>query len=300
MNLIDYLPNVRGKYKSNASLAKLNWFGVGGSAEVLFRPYDLKDLTQFLQNVKSDIPLTIIGAGSNILVREGGIDGVVIKLGGAFAKIELINEKQIRVGSAALSYNVAMFCRDNGVGNLEFLVGIPGSVGGNIAMNAGAYGNDISNVLISCRAVDGKGKLHEFSNQDMKFSYRTSGLPAGYILIDAVIEGVVAKREEIASKIEAINTERNQTQPVRTKTSGSTFKNPVGNKAWQLIDKAGCRGLRKGGALVSEKHCNFFINEGNATAIDIEELGEEVRAKVKADSGVELQWEVRIIGKHKQ
>lgn len=294
-NLLDKLPKIRGSYRQNADLSKINWFNVGGPAEVMFRPADLDDLIFFLKHKPKDIPVTILGVGSNLLVRDGGISGVVIRLGRGFAQISHENNTVI-AGSAALSFNVANLAADYGVAGLEFLVGVPGTIGGALAMNAGAYGSDIAAILQTARAVDEAGNLHELSPVDIGYIYRGNTLPEGMIFIDCVLKGTNGNNADIKARLAEITAMREETQPIRSKTSGSTFKNPPGLKAWQLIDQAGCRGLKIGGAQVSEKHCNFFINTGNATAADIENLGEEVRRRVKDKTGVELVWEVKIIG----
>lgn len=296
MILIDKLPEVKGNYRENSSLAKVTWFQVGGAAEVLFRPFDVLDLSCFLKNVNPDIPITVFGVGSNILVRDGGVDGVVIRMGRNFANMYTDTDKVV-VGAGCLDVNVAKFAMENGLGGLEFLVGIPGTIGGALAMNAGAYRNEIKDVLVSVEAVDGSGRILNLSCDDFGFSYRKNSLPKEIIFTSAVLQAKRDSKESIKKKMDEISAQREETQPIRSRTGGSTFKNPHGQKAWQLIDKAGCRGLVLGGAQVSEKHCNFLINNGDATASDLEELGEEVRKRVKENSGIELEWEIKIIGK---
>jgi UDP-N-acetylmuramate dehydrogenase len=297
MTLIDSLPKVKGSYRALSNLAKTNWFGVGGPAEVMFRPQDANDLSYFLQAKPESIDVTVIGVGSNLIIRDGGIDGVVIRLGRGFTEIERIGV-EIHVGAGCLDYNLAMFCLSNNIGGLEFFSGIPGCVGGALAMNAGAYGSDTASILIGAEAVDEKGQLHQLSPADFGFIYRGNTLPDGMIFTKAIFKGYHEQSEIIDAKISEISNKRESTQPVRTRTTGSTFANPTGMKAWELIDKAGCRGLAIGDAVMSEKHCNFMINKGNATAKELENLGEEVRRRVKQTSGIELEWEVKRIGKY--
>ncbi len=294
-SLISRLPAIRGRYSENASLAKVTWFQVGGGAEVLFKPADLADLRHFLQNKPGDIPVTILGVGSNILVRDGGVKGVVIRLGREFAQIRADSDK-ILAGAAALDGNVARFSQMAGIAGLEFLIGIPGTIGGALRMNAGAYGREIKDILIEAEAVDAKGNLHRLTLDDMRFTYRHCGIPRDWIFTGAVFQGAFGDGREIEKRMKDIAEQREATQPVRSRTGGSTFKNPPGQKAWELIDQAGCRGLAVGAAQVSEKHTNFLINTGGATAADLENLGEEVRRRVREKSGIELQWEIERIG----
>lgn len=299
MALIDQLPPVASGYRENYDLSKINWFQVGGVAEIMFRPKTSLELEFFLKNRPKEIPLTVLGVGSNLIVRDGGIKGIVIRMGREFAQIDKIDETTIKAGSAALDVNVALFARDNSIKNLEFLSGIPGTIGGGLKMNAGAYGSDFSNVLIACEGYDLDGNLHKFSNEQMNFTYRKSNLPDENIIFTyAIFRGEKGDQLEIGRNIEEINQKRTETQPIRERTSGSTFKNPKNSpkKAWELIDAAGCRGLRIGDAIMSEKHCNFMINCGHATAKDLEDLGEEVIRRVKENSGILLEWEVKIIG----
>ena len=291
------LPEVRGRYTENADLSKTNWFRVGGPAEVLFKPADQADLVHFLQN-KPACPVTILAVGSNIIVRDGGIAGVVIKLGREFAGMELKNGL-LEVGAACLDVNVAIFAAENNIAGLEFLSGIPGTIGGAIAMNGGAYGTETKDVLVSAEAIDLDGKLHSFTNEQLKFTYRKCGalLSTPLIFTKAILRGKDGNRDEILARINQIKTEREESQPVRSRTGGSTYKNPEGHKAWQLIDAAGLRGHSIGGAQVSEKHCNFFINTGNARAADLENLIQDVQSKVLAHSGIKLEPEIKIIGK---
>jgi UDP-N-acetylmuramate dehydrogenase len=291
----DTLPSVRGTYAENAPLKDLVWFRAGGNAEILFRPADADDLANFLTAKKSDTRVSVIGVGSNLLVRDGGIPGVVVRLPGAFGKMS-VEGTRIRVGTAALDAAVARQAAEAGIGGLEFLRGIPGTVGGALRMNAGCYGREIKDIFVEATAIDGKGTKHVLNAADMNFVYRKAGLPEDFIFVEAVFEGERGDPVEIKARMNALVEQRESTQPVKSRTGGSTFKNPPGYKSWQLIDEAGCRGLILGQAQVSEKHCNFLINTGDATAADIEGLGEEVRARVKAKSGVELEWEIKRVG----
>ena len=294
-NLIDRLASVRGRLSAGASLAKVTWFGVGGPAEVLFKPADVDDLADFLKHKPEDVPVTILGVGSNLLVRDGGIPGVVIRLGRGFVEIDVINADVI-CGAGALDGNVALAAMEAGVTGLEFLSGVPGTIGGALRMNAGAYGAEMQNIVVGATALDEEGVLHELSAEQLGFSYRHSAVPKDWIFVQAHLRGHAGQVDDIRARMDDIKQAREDSQPLRTSTGGSTFKNPEGHKAWQLIDDAGCRGLRIGGAQVSEKHCNFLINHGDATAADIENLGEEVRRRVKEKSGIELEWEIKRIG----
>jgi len=294
--LIARLPSVRGSYAEAAPLKDLVWFRAAGPADVLFRPADLDDLRQFLANKPAGVPVTAIGVGSNLLIRDGGIPGVVIRLPAAFGRIEPLDGYRVRAGAAALDAAVARTAADGGVAGLEFLRGIPGTIGGALTMNAGCYGSETKDIFVEARAVDEHGELLTLGPAEMGFRYRHSD-PQNVIYVDAVLQGKAGDPEEIRARMEALVAQRESTQPVRSKTGGSTFTNPPGQKAWQLIDNAGCRGLMHGAAQVSEKHCNFLINTGDASASDIEALGEEVRARVKAKSGVQLEWEIKRIGR---
>ena len=294
-SLIDRLPPVRGGYVANASLARHTWFRTGGPAEVLFRPASADDLSQFLAARPRDVPLTVIGIGSNLLVRDGGVPGVVIRLDAGTAKIR-VEGLEIVAGAGAASPHVAVAAREANVAGLEFLSGIPGSIGGALRMNAGAYGAEMKDIVVSARALDDSGRFHDLDLDDLGFTYRHSAVPEDWIFVEGRLRGKVGTRDAIAARMVEIQTEREQNQPLRTPTGGSTFKNPDGHKAWELIERAGCRGLKRGAAMVSEKHCNFLINTGGATAADLEALGEEVRRRVKATSGITLEWEVRRIG----
>ena len=298
--LIERLPKVRGRYEENASLARVTWFRVGGPAEVAFRPADRDDLLAFLAAKPADVPVTLIGVGSNLLVRDGGVPGVVIRLGREFAEIEIEGDELV-CGAGALDANVAKAAKLAGLGGLEFLFGVPGTIGGALRMNAGAYGSELKGVLVSAEACDAAGALKRLTPEDMGLSYRHASVPADWIFLAARLRGWPAEPATIAARMAEIQGARDETQPIRSRTGGSTFKNPPaelsdGLKAWQLIDQAGCRGMKRGGAMVSEKHCNFLINTGDATAADLEQLGEAVRAAVRDSSGIELEWEIRRIG----
>ena len=293
--LIERLPVVRGLYEENAELGKRSWFRTGGKAEVLFQPSDADDLQAFMEERPSDVDLTIVGFGSNLLIRDGGVDGVVIVLGKSFARIEFDGEL-ITAGAAALDVQVARSAQQAGVAGLEFLAGIPGSIGGAVRMNAGAYGSEIGDVITNATVLDEQGGAHVLDANQLELGYRQSGLKDDWIVLSARLRGEVGDRDEIAGRMAAISTARIESQP-RTRTGGSTFANPPGAKAWELIDQAGCRGLRRGGAMVSEQHCNFLLNLGDATSGDLELLGEEIRCRVLEQTGVHLEWEIRRIGK---
>lgn len=293
--LIEQLPDVRGRLRADEPLAKYTWFRVGGAAEVLFEPADVEDLRHFLKNCSSDVDVTVIGGTSNILVRDGGIPGVVVRLGKAFADITT-SDNQVHAGAAAADVNIARKARDAGIGGLEFLVGIPGVLGGALRMNAGAYEREIKDVFVIADGVTRTGGKVQFQLDEMAFSYRHSGVPNDVIFVSAILQGTADNRESIANRMMRIQSKREESQPVRTRTGGSTFANPEKNHAWKLVDEAGCRGLRIGDAMVSEQHCNFLINTGNATASDIESLGEEVRRRVFENSGITLRWEIQRLG----
>jgi UDP-N-acetylmuramate dehydrogenase len=293
-HLIDRLPKPRGRLTADAPLGPQTWFRAGGSAEVLFRPADVEDLSAFLASLPSDVPVTVLGVGSNLLVRDGGVLGVVIRLMRGFTNVS-VEGREVIAGAGAPDLNVALTARDHALAGLEFLSGIPGTIGGALRMNAGAYQGDLSQVLVSAEAVDRSGKVRAVSVADMGFSYRHSEAPADWIFTSARLRATPGDQLAIARRIAEIDAARTDTQP-RSRTGGSTFVNPPGHKAWELIDKAGCRGLRIGEAQVSEKHCNFLINLGAATATDIEALGEEVRRRVLEKTGVQLEWEIRRVG----
>lgn len=287
---------VRGKLTPNAPLAPLVWFKSGGAAEWLFEPRDLSDLQDFLRNLDPATPVWPLGLGSNLIVRDGGMPGVTVRLGKAFARVEPIDGETLRCGGGASGILVSSTARDSGIAGVEFLRGIPGTVGGFVRMNGGAYGCEVADVLVECDVVTHDGSLVTLPEQELRYSYRHSDLPEGAIVVAATLRGAPGDREVIGAKMDRIAAEREATQPLRSRTGGSTFKNPAGHKAWALIDAAGCRGLRKGDAQVSEKHCNFLLNLGNASSADIEALGEDVRARVNAHAGVELEWEIQRVG----
>ena len=290
------MPNLRGRLLANQSLAELTWFRVGGPAQLLFMPEDESDLSYFLANLPDDIAATVIGLGSNLIVRDGGLPGVVIRLGPRGFGEASAQGEIVSAGAAALDKRVAETAAAANLGGLEFFFGIPGTIGGALRMNAGANGTETKDVLIEASAVGRDGKKHVFTNAEMEFVYRNSGVDASIIFTSARFQGKPATPEAIRVRMNEVQAHREAAQPIREKTGGSTFKNPPGNSAWKLIDAAGCRGLRVGGAQVSEMHCNFLINTGEATASDIETLGETVRARVKENSGIELHWEIKRIG----
>ncbi len=294
--LIQRLPEVSGRLEANRILADLTWFRVGGPAEVLFTPADETDLSAFLMKTDNDIPVTVIGVGSNLLVRDGGVPGVVIRLGRGFGGLAAEDDIRVRTGTAVPDVRVARFALENIIGGLTFLRGIPGTIGGALRMNGGAYGRETKDVLVEARAVDRKGNVIVLSNADMGYSYRHCSAPDDLIFTEALLQGEPGDRDQIAADMDAITSARAESQPIKSRTGGSTFKNPPGQKSWQLIHKAGMRGFAVGDAHVSEQHCNFLINDGNATAADIEELGEAVRARVLENSGVSLEWEIKRIG----
>jgi UDP-N-acetylmuramate dehydrogenase len=288
-------PSLRGRLLANQSLAELTWFRVGGPAQLLFMPEDEADLCYFLAHLPADIAVTVIGLGSNLIVRDGGVPGVVIRLGRGFGEIG-IEGVALRAGAAVPDVKVARAAQEAGISGLSFLRGIPGGVGGALRMNGGAYGSETKDTLVEARAVDRQGRVHVLSNADMHYAYRHCGAPDDYIFTQALFAGERGEPAAIAAEMEKITEAREATQPVKSRTGGSTFKNPPGHKAWQLIDAAGCRRLQIGRAQVSQMHCNFLINLGNATAADIEALGETVRRRVKENSGVDLEWEIKRIG----
>ncbi|MEZ5852149.1 MAG: UDP-N-acetylmuramate dehydrogenase [Hyphomicrobiaceae bacterium] len=291
------LPRLRGRLIANASLAEITWFRVGGTADVLFTPADTEDLAYFLGHVPAGLPVTVIGLGSNLLVRDGGIDGVVIRLGRGFAEVVAEPGHRVRSGTAVPDVKVARAAADAGIAGLAFYRGIPGSIGGALRMNAGAHGRETKDVLVSARAVDRTGRIHELSLADMGFTYRHSGVPDDWIFTEAVFQGTPGDPAAILAEMNEVADYREKNQPIKERTGGSTFKNPPGNSAWKLIDAAGCRGLRVGGAQVSEMHCNFLINTAGASAEDIERLGETVRRRVRNVSGVTLAWEIIRLGR---
>jgi UDP-N-acetylmuramate dehydrogenase len=285
----------RGRLLANQSLAELTWFRVGGPAQALFMPEDEDDLSSFLANLPGEIAVTVIGLGSNLIVRDGGVPGVVVRLGRGFGEVA-VEGLDVRAGAAVPDVKVARAAQEAGIAGLSFLRGIPGAIGGALRMNGGAYGRETKDALIEARAVDRAGRIHVLANADLGFTYRHCSVPDDYIFTQATFRGERGDQVVIAAVMEKITESREATQPIKSRTGGSTFKNSPGGKAWQLIDAAGCRGLRLGDAQVSEMHCNFLINLGSATAADIETLGETVRARVKESSGVELEWEIKRIG----
>jgi UDP-N-acetylmuramate dehydrogenase len=288
---------IRGRVTANAALAPFTWFRVGGPAEFLFQPADEEDLALFLQKLNPDVPVNVFGVGSNLLVRDGGVRGVVIRLSAkGFGQAERVDGLRIRAGTALPDKRLAAFALEQELGGFAFFHGIPGTVGGALRMNAGANGVETSERMIEATAIDRRGRRHTFSNADMGFTYRHSAAPDDVIFTSGLFAGTPADRSLIQAEMDAVEHHRETAQPIREKTGGSTFTNPPGKKAWQLIDAAGCRGLRIGGAMVSEMHCNFLINTGNATAHDLEVLGETVRARVLETSGVRLHWEIRMLG----
>jgi len=291
----DMLPPVRGSMTRDAALKDMMWFRAGGPADVLFRPADVEDLGMFLAARSRDIPVYVIGVGSNLLVRDGGMPGTVVRLPATFGKIEA-DGTRIRAGAAALDAHVARVAADAGIAGLEFLRGVPGTVGGALRMNAGCYGREIADIFVEATALDGEGNLLTLTAADMGFSYRHSEARDDLVFVEAVFEGIPDKPDAIKARMEELAANREASQPIRAKTGGSTFKNPPGQKAWELIDRAGCRGLMHGAAQVSEKHCNFLINTGDASAADIEALGEDVRRRVRESQGVSLEWEIKRIG----
>lgn len=293
--LRDALPKVRGTYQEAAPLRDAVWFRAGGPAELLFRPADEADLQTFLANKPETLAVSVIGVGSNLLVRDGGIKGAVVRLPAAFGRVSIEGER-VRAGAAALDAAVARAAAEAGLGRLEFLRGIPGSVGGALRMNAGCYGREVKDVFVEAVAVDERGKRLTLDAHNISFSYRRCSAPEELIFVEAVFQGIPEPRETVRARMEALVAQRESTQPIRAKTGGSTFKNPPGKKAWQLIDEAGCRGLVRGAAQVSPMHCNFLINTGAATAAELEGLGEEVRTRVREKSGIEFEWEIKRVG----
>lgn len=294
--LIASLPELRGRLTAEAPLKDYTWFRVGGPAEVLYSPADEADLAYFMKGLPAGIPVTVIGLGSNLLVRDRGIEGVVIRLGRGFGEIKIEEGSKIRVGTAVPDVKVARAAADAGIAGLTFYRGIPGGIGGALRMNGGAHGTETCEVLVEARAVDRQGQVHVLPVAAFHYAYRHCGAPDDLIFTEALFQGKPGDPAEILAEMDEIAAYREEVQPIKSRTGGSTFKNPPGKKSWQLIDAAGCRGLSVGDAKVSELHCNFLINEGNASAADIETLGETVRARVKQTSGVELEWEIKRLG----
>ena len=295
--MADTLPRVNGKLTPDAPLAPLVWFKSGGTAQWLFEPKDLADLQGFLRETDPATPVMALGLGSNLIVRDGGVPGVVVRLGKPFAKVDRADAITLNCGGGASGILVSSMARDHGIAGLEFLRSIPGTVGGFVRMNGGAYGSEVKDILEDCDVVLRSGELVTLPLADLHYSYRHSDLPECAIVVAARFRGRPGEPEEIQSEMDRISASREMSQPLRSKTGGSTFKNPPGMKAWELVDQAGCRGLALGGAQVSEKHCNFLINTGTATSADIEGLGEEVRRRVKEASCVELEWEIQRVGR---
>lgn len=290
------MPKLRGRLMANELLAPLTWFRVGGPAQVLFVPEDENELAYFLSRLPAENPVTVIGLGSKLIIRDGGVPGVVVRLGRGFGAVAIEPGHRIRAGSAVPDVRVARAAQEAGIAGLSFMRGIPGAIGGALRMNGGAYGRETKDVLIEARGVDRAGRIQVFANADMRYSYRHCGVADDVIFTEALLQGAAGDPAVIAAEMDKITEAREATQPIKSRTGGSTFKNPPGHKAWQLIDAAGCRGLIVGDAQVSELHCNFLINRGAATAADIETLGETVRARVKETSGITLEWEIKRIG----
>lgn len=295
--VVKAMPDLRGRLSAGSDLKQYTWFRVGGPAEVLFSPADEADLAYFMKTLPPAVPVTIIGLGSNLLVRDGGIDGVVVRLGRGFNEIKVEELSRLRVGTAVPDANVARAAADAGIAGLAFYRGIPGGIGGALRMNGGAHGTETCDVLVEARAVDRAGNTHVLSVDDMNYTYRHCGASEDLIFTEALFQGRPGNPAEILAEMDEIAAYREEVQPIKSRTGGSTFKNPEGNKSWKLIDAAGCRGLSVGDAKVSELHCNFLINEGNASAADLETLGETVRTRVKETSGVQLEWEIKRFGK---
>lgn len=296
--LLDRLPPVRGLLRERAPLAGLSWFRTGGPAEVLFRPADADDLSAFLRRLDPEIDVTVIGLGSNTLVRDGGVDGVVVAPGKPFSGISF-DGARVTAGAGAPGAAVARACRDRAIAELEFLAGIPGTIGGALRMNAGAYGKEISDVVVDARAFDRRGRLRVLPRAELGLAYRNCAVDEDWVFVSARLQGKPGRKREIERRMAEIADRRKSTQPVQSRTGGSTFRNPESGSAWEFIEAAGCRGLSVGGAAVSERHCNFLVNDGTATAADIEALGERIRERVLARCGVTLEWEIRRIGRER-
>jgi UDP-N-acetylmuramate dehydrogenase len=290
------LPRLRGKLLANQSLAELTWFRVGGAAQILLVPENDEDLAYFLAGLPEYIPATVIGLGSNLIVRDAGVPGVVIRLGRGFGEITLESDSRMRTGAAVPDVKLSRAAQEAAISGLAFFRGIPGAIGGALRMNGGAYGRETKDVVIEVRGIDRRGRSHVLANSEMNYSYRHCGVSEDVIFTQALFQGARGDAERIVAEMDKITEAREATQPIKSRTGGSTFKNPPGQKAWQLIDAAGCRGLRLGNAQVSELHCNFLINLGGASAADIEDLGETVRRRVKDNSGIDLEWEIKRIG----
>jgi len=296
MNMVASLPRVRGRLTAEAPLAPLVWFKSGGRAEWLFEPADAADLSDFLAELDPEVPVMALGLGSNLIVRDGGVPGVVVRLGKPFATVEAVDATTLRCGGGASGILVSSTARDAGIGGVEFLRSIPGTVGGFVRMNGGAYGREVKDILVDCELVLRNGRRQRLGLAELGYAYRHSDLPEGCVVIGATFRGHAEAPERVQAEMDRIAAAREESQPLRSRTGGSTFKNPPGIKAWQAIDAAGCRGLRLGDAQVSEKHCNFLLNLGGASSAEIEELGEEVRRRVRAQAGIELEWEIQRVG----
>jgi len=292
------LPEIAGEYRRGYNLSQLTWFKVGGAAEIFFKPLNSNDLAGFIAQNQQRLPVTLLGAGSNIIIRDGGIDGVVVKLGQNFTDITILNDNEIMVGAGCLNFNLAKFCQMHSIAGFEFLIGIPGTIGGGIIMNAGAYNSEFKDNVLAVEAIDHKGNFLTLTNEEIGFKYRGNSLPKDLIITKAVFKFTLGDRDQITQAMNEINKKRLETQPIKERTGGSTFANPEHHKAWKLIDQAGMRGYQIGGASISQLHCNFMINHGNASANDLETLGNLVRKKVFENSGVDLQWEIKRIGKY--
>lgn len=292
----EVMPELKGRLKANSLMSEITWFRVGGPAQLLYTPADEADLSYFMKNKPVDLPITVIGLGSNLLVRDGGIPGIVVRLGRGFNSIEALGDNKIKVGTAVPDMKLARAAAEHGVAGLSFYRGIPGSIGGALRMNAGAHGGETRDYLVEARAVDYEGNIHTFSAEEMGHTYRNCALPYNFIFTEAIFKGQPGEKDEIEKANAEVVAYREEKQPVKDRTGGSTFKNPPGHSSWKLIDEAGLRGFTIGGAKVSEKHCNFLINEGDATGTDLETLGETVRKRVFEKSGVKLDWEIKRLG----
>ena len=290
------MPALRGRLIANQSLAEFTWFRVGGAAQALFMPENEADLAYYLGALPSEVPVTVIGLGSNLIVRDGGVPGIVIRLGRGFGEVTIESGNRIRAGAAVPDVKVSRLSQEAAIAGLAFFRGIPGAIGGALRMNGGAYGRETKDVVVEVHGVDRGGRARVFTNSDMRYSYRHCGLPDDVIFTEALLQGTPGDAQAIAAEMNKITEARETTQPIKSRTGGSTFKNPPGQKAWQLIDATGCRGLKLGDAKVSELHCNFLINLGSATAADIENLGETVRTRVKQHFSIDLEWEIKRIG----
>ena len=290
------LPDIHGEYRKDYNLSHLTWFKVGGTAKILYKPKDIDDLCSFLANYNGDLPIHVLGAGSNTIIRDGGIEGIVVKLGRHFTDIEASEDGRLKVGAGALNSSLANYCHQNSIEGFEFLIGIPGTIGGGVAMNAGSYGQEFKDIIDEVICIDRKGNRKTLKSSEFGFGYRHNSLKEDLIFVEAIFKYQAGNKDEIKNKMDKITSDRQESQPINQKTSGSTFANPEGKKAWELIDEAGMRGHIIGGAQISPMHCNFMINTGNASAADLENLGEFVRKKVLEKSGIDLKWEIKRIG----